>query len=174
MVGTKCPPYGDPGELITSHHTMKRILLPVLFFLHAVAAAAALQLGEPLPLINLTDQNDKPVAIAPDTKIVFFTSEMGGSRLMTEALHALPPATLKDKNAVYIADITGMPAIFTTIVAMPRLQKAAYPVALIRDSKQGASLPRKPGAVTVLRMDGGKVSTVEFVKDSQQIKRHLK
>jgi hypothetical protein len=151
-----------------------RALLPLLFLLHAIASAAALQPGAALPAISLKDQHDKPVAIAPDTKVVFFTSEMGGSRLMTEALHALPPATLKEKNAVYIADITGMPAIFTTIVAMPRLQKAAYPVALIKDSKQGASLPRRPGAVTVLKVDAGKVSAVEFAKNSQQIKHHLK
>lgn len=154
--------------------TMKRILLPVLLLLHAVAWAAALQPGAVFPSIDLKDQHDKPVAIAPETKLVFFASEMGGSRLMTKTLDALPPATLKDRNAVYIADITGMPAIFTTIVAMPRLQKAAYPVALIRDARQGASLPRKPGAVTVLKVDAGKISSVEFAKDSQQITRHLK
>lgn len=153
---------------------MKRVLLPVLFLLHAVATAATLQPGAALPSIDLKDQNDQPVAIAPETKVVFFTSEMGGSRLMAKALDTLPSSTLKDSNAVYIADISGMPSIFTTIVAMPRLQKAAYPVALIKDAKQSASLPRKPGAVTVLRVDAGKISAVEFARDSQQIRHHLK
>ncbi|HWP13874.1 MAG TPA: hypothetical protein VNN06_18770, partial [Ramlibacter sp.] len=73
-----------------------------------------------------------------------------------------------------IADISGMPAIFSTIVAVPRLQKMAYPVALIRDAREGASLPRKPGTVTVLKVDAGKVSAIEFAGDLQQIKGHLK
>jgi NADPH-dependent ferric siderophore reductase len=153
---------------------VKRALLPVLYLLHAVAGAAAVQPGAALPSIDLKDQHGKPLAIAPDTRILFFATEMGGSRLMTKALDTLPPTTLKDRNAVYVADITGMPAIFTTIVAMPRLRKSAYPVALISDAKQAASLPSKPGAVTVLRVDGGKISAVEFARDAHQIQRHLK
>jgi NADPH-dependent ferric siderophore reductase len=153
---------------------VKRILLPLLFSLHAVVSAAVLEAGAALPSINLKDQHEKPVAIAPDTKLVFFAAEMGGSRLMTKALGALPPTALKDKNAVYIADISGMPAIFSTIVALPRLQKVGYTVGLIRDAKDGASLPRKPGTVTVLKVDAGKVSAVDFARDAQQIKAHLK
>jgi NADPH-dependent ferric siderophore reductase len=153
---------------------VKRILLPLLFSLHAVVAAAVLEAGAALPSINLKDQHEKPVTIAPDTKLVFFAAEMGGSRLMTKALGTLPPTALKDKNAVYIADISGMPAIFSTIVALPRLQKVGYTVGLIRDSKDGASLPRKPGTVTVLKVDAGKVSAVDFARDAQQIKAHLK
>lgn len=151
------------------------VLLPLLFLLHAAANAAALQPGAALPsLTELKDQNDKPVAIAPETRIVFFASEMGGSRVMTRVLDSLPATTLKDKQAVYIADISEMPAIFTTIVALPRLQKTGYTVGLIRNAKDGASLPRKPGAVTVMRLEAGKVSSVDFVKDAQQIKRHLR
>lgn len=153
---------------------MKRVLLPLLFFLNAFGASATVQPGAALPpLAGLKDQNQKPVVIAPDTRIVFFASEMSGSRVMTKALQALPASALKEKQAVYIADISEMPAIFTTIVALPRLQKSRYPVGLIRDARDGASLPRKPGMVTVLHLDAGKVSSVDFVRDAQQIRRHL-
>lgn len=152
---------------------MKRLLLPLLFVAQ-LAAAAVLQPGEPLPAIALQDQNDKPLAIARDTKLVFFAFEMGGSRLMAKALGKLPPTALRDKGAVYLADISAMPAIFTTIIALPRLQKMPYPVGLITDEKHAASVPRKPGAVTVLTVDAGKVSAVEFARDPQQISRHLK
>ena len=153
---------------------VKQILFPIVFFLHTLAAAAVLQPGAILPVMNLKDQHEKPLAIERDTKLVFFASEMGGSRLMTKALDTLPPTALKDRNAVYVADISGMPAIFTTIVALPRLQKMPYPVALVRDAREAASLPRKPGTVTVLRVDAGKISAIDFVKDLQQIKGHLK
>lgn len=163
------------GELMVETMMKRTCLLPLLFVLHAVATAAALQPGAALPPIaGLKDQHGKPVAIAADTKLIFFSNEMGGTRVMTKALDALPSTALKDKQAVYIADISGMPAIFTTIVALPRLQKSGYAVGLIRNAKDGASLPGKPGAVTVLRVDAGTVSAVDFVHDAQQIKRQLK
>lgn len=153
---------------------MKRLLLPLLVVTHAAAAAAVLAPGAALPALQLKDQHEKPVTIAPDTRLVFFAAEMGGSRMMSRALDALPAATLKDKNAVYIADISGMPAIFSTIVALPRLQQAGYRVGLVKDERQAASLPRKPGSVTVLKVESGRVRSVEFARDTQQIKSHLK
>jgi hypothetical protein len=81
---------------------------------------------------------------------------------------------LKDKKAVYVADISGMPDIFSTIVALPRLQKMPYSVALVRDASETATLPRKPGTVTVLRVEAGRISAIDFASDLQQIKGHLK
>ena len=153
---------------------MKRILLPVLFVVHMAATAAVLQPGETLPPINLTDQHEKPLAIARDTRLVFFAAEMDGSRLMTKALAALPATALKDRNAVYIADISGMPGLVSIMFAGPKLQREAYTVALVKDAKEAAILPRKPGAVTVLRIDDGKVIAIEFARDLRQVSRHLK
>ena len=93
---------------------------------------------------------------------------------MTKALAALPPTVLKDRNAVYIADISDMPGLVSNIFAVPKMRREAYPVALIGEAKDGTMLPRKPGAVTLLRMDNGKISAIEFARDVQQISRQLK
>ena len=153
---------------------MKRILLPVLLVAHMLATAATLQPGDPVPAINLKDQHEKPVAIAPDTRLIFFTAEMDGSRLMTNALATLPATSLKDRKAVYIADISDMPGLVSSVFAVPKMQKEAYTVALTRDAKDTASLPRKLGAVTVLKVEGGKVSAVDFAQDVKELHRHLK
>ena len=139
-----------------------------------LATAAALQPGDSVPAITLKDQHEKPVAIAPDTRLIFFTAEMDGSRLMTNALATLPPGSLKDRNAIYIADISGMPGLVSSVFALPKMQKETYTVALIRDAKETASLPRKPGAVTVLSLDAGKISAVDFAQDVKQLHRLLK
>jgi hypothetical protein len=153
---------------------VKRILLPVLLVTHMLATAAVLQPGDALPAINLKDQHEKAVAIPADTKLIFFAAEMDGSRLMTNALATLPGTSLKDKNAVYIADISAMPGLISSVFAMPKMQKEAYRVALSKDGKETASLPRKPGAVTVLKLDAGKVSAVDFAQDVKQLHLHLK
>ena len=127
-----------------------------------------------MPAISLKDQHDKPLAIAPDTRVVFFAGEMESSRLMAKALEALPPATLQEKKAVYIADISSMPGLISTMMAVPKMQKAPYRIGLVRFEKEGERLPRKPGAVTVLKVDAGKVSSIEFASDAQQIGGYLK
>ena len=81
---------------------------------------------------------------------------------------------MQEKKAVYIADISSMPGLISTIIAVPKMQKAPYRIALIRFEKDGERLPRKPGTVTVLKVDAGKVSAVEFASDAQQIRNHLK
>jgi hypothetical protein len=139
-----------------------------------LATAAALQPGDSVPAINLTDQHEKPVAIAPDTRLIFFTAEMDGSRLMTNALATLPATSLKDRKAVYIADISGMPGLVSSVFAVPKMRQEAYSVALIRDAKDTASLPRKLGAVTVLKVEGGRVTAVDFAQDVKQLHSHLK
>ena len=149
-------------------------ILAALLMAGRLAAAATLLPGEALPAISLTDQHDKPLALAPDTRLVFFAAEMDGSRLMTQALEPLPPATLREKKAVYIADISSMPGLLSTMMAVPKMQKAPYRIAVIRFEKEGERLPRKPGAVTVLTIDAGKVSSVDFARDAQQIRNHLK
>ena len=152
---------------------MKWILAALLMAGH-LAVAAPLLPGESLPTISLKDQHDKPLPIAPDTRLVFFAAEMDASRLMAKALEALPAATLQDKKAIYIADISSMPGLISTMAALPKMQKAPYRIALVRFEKEGERMPRKPGAVTVLTVDVGKVSAVEFARDTQQIGAHLK
>lgn len=152
---------------------MKWILLALLLA-GRLAVAATLLPGEALPAISLNDQHDKPMVLTPDTRLVFFAAEMDGSRLMTKALEALPPATLREKKAVYIADISSMPGLLSTMMAVPRMQNAPYRIGLIRFEKEGERLPRKPGAVTVLTIDAGKISSVDFARDAQQIRNHLK
>ena len=152
---------------------MKRILLPLLLA-GSLAAAATLQPGEPLPPSRFKDQHEKSVTIAPDTRLIFFAAEMESSRLMAKALEALPPTALQQKNALYIADISSMPGLISTMAAVPKMQKMPYTVALVRFAKDGEHLPRKPGAVTVLTVDAGRVSAIDFARTAEQISSHLK
>src|SRR5512132_464138 len=160
-----------PGR--AKEHCLKRILMSPLLAVHLLAGAAVLEPGQALPSIDLADQHERPVSVARDTRLIFFAAEMEGSRLMTKALATLPSTALKDRKAVYIADISGMPGLVSIMFAVPKMQREAYTVALIRNAGQAANLPRKPGAVTVLRVDAGKVSAVEFARDLQQINQHL-
>lgn len=142
----------------------------------SLAWAAALQPGQELPLVTLKDQHEQSLPLTAQTRIIFFAAEMSASRLMAKALEGLPPSALRDRNAVYIADISSMPQPISTIVAMPRMQQLPYTVAVIRYAADGAQLqlPRKAGAVTVVTTTQGRISGVSFAEQPGQISALLR
>lgn len=139
-----------------------------------MAAAAPWQAGDALPTVNLKDQHDKPLAIGKDTRLIFFAAEMAGSKMMTSILEALPPTTLQDRKAVYVADISTMPGPISIMVAVPKMKSRPYAVGVVRFERDAIDFPRKRGAVTVMKLDNGKISAVEFAQEPQQIAAHLK
>ncbi len=135
--------------------------------------APPLQPGDDLPPMALRDQHDRSLALHRDTRLIFFAAEMSASRVMAKALEGLPSSALQDRRALYIADISSMPQPISTIVAMPRMQKLPYAVAVIRYAGDGAHLPRKAGAVTVLTATQGRISDVSFVDRPEQVSAYL-
>ena len=60
------------------------------------------------------------------------------------------------------------------MVAIPRMQKLAYAVALIRNSKESESLPKKTGTVTLIQMEAGKVKGITYLSGEAEIAQSLK
>ena len=160
--------------MLTGRAIVKKLSIVSLCFVAVLATAGPLQTGESLPAMKLKDQHEQPVIVTRDTRIIFFAGEMAASRMMTQALEGLPASALKDRNAIYIADISTMPAPISTFVAVPRMQKLPYSVALLRYALEGPQLPTKVGAVTALRIDAGRISAVEYAQSAQDISRYLK
>lgn len=150
------------------------LLASSVFLLGAAGAVTPVQTGASLSDMVLKDQHDQRLTVGRDTRIIFVATEMAASKMMTKALEALPPTTLKDRQAVYIADISSMPEPISTIVAMPKMRRLPYAVAVVRHAGEVAHLPRKPGAVTVVRTEGGTVRAVEFASSAEALGAYLK
>jgi hypothetical protein len=150
------------------------LLASSIFLLGAAGNVAPVQTGAALSDLVLKDQHDQRLTVGRDTRIIFVAGEMATSRMMTKALEALPPTALKERQAVYIADISSMPEPITTIVAMPKMRKLPYAVAVVRNAGDVAHLPRKPGAVTVVRTEGGTVRAVDFASSAEALGAYLK
>lgn len=150
------------------------LLVSSVFLLGAGGGAAPVKTGAPLPDMVLKDQHDQRLTVGRETRIIFVATEMAASAMMTKALEALPPTALKDRQAVYIADISSMPQPISTIVALPRMRKLAYRVAVVRHASDLAHLPRKPDSVTVVKTQDGTVRAVDFAQSPEAIGAYLK
>ena len=135
-------------------------------------AAGGARIGDSLTL-EMKDQHDKSVAINEQTNLVLFAAGKSTSALMSKTLEALPPTTLADKKAIYVADISGMPGFITKMVAIPKMQKRPYTIAILKDEAQSKRFPQKDDAITIIKLKAGKVTEINFVTKEEEIIKAL-
>lgn len=130
--------------------------------------AGTVRLGDSL-VLELKDQHDRDVGINEQTNLILFAADKSTSALMSKILEDLPPTTLKDKKAVYVADISGMPGFITKMVAIPKMQKRPYTIAIVKDEAQSKIFPQKNDAITIIKLKSGKVTEINFVTKQEEI-----
>ena len=138
----------------------------------ANSSVGAARLGDSL-VLELKDQHDQTVAISEQTNLILFAAGKSTSALMSKTLEDLPPTTLKDKKALYVADISGMPSFITKIVAIPKMQKRPYTIAILRDEAQSKRFPQKDDAITIIKLKSGKITDITFVTTQEEITKAL-
>lgn len=136
----------------------------------ARADAAPLAEGETMPAIALADQHDVAGTVGPETRLLLFTRDMGGSAVTKEVLAENGASLLGDAGAVYVADISGMPSVVTTLFALPGLRKRPYRMLLDRDGTVTKILPSEADAVTVITLDHGVVRRIEYVTSAERLR----
>lgn len=152
------------------------VLSTVLLSLHGALAAAPLSVGSVLPTLTLKDQHDKRVVIPSDTQWVLFASEKSVSDMVSAVLSTQPADVVAGMRLIYLADISGMPAIVTSMFALPKLRSLPFSIALVRDANevtQIADLPRQPGAATLLRLEDGRITRLDAVRNSTELRLAL-
>jgi hypothetical protein len=134
--------------------------------------AGTARLGDSL-VLELKDQHDQTVVINEQTNLILFAAGKSTSALMSKTLEDLPPTTLKDKKALYVADISGMPSFITKMVAIPKMQKRPYTIAILRDEAQSKRFPQKDNAITIIKLKSGNVTEITFVTKQEEITNAL-
>jgi hypothetical protein len=140
------------------------------------ADAAPLTEGSAMPTLSLNDQHDKPAAVSPQTRWVVFTAEKPVSDMVSAVLAGEPAGVADRLRLVYVADISGMPALVTRMFALPKLRELPFPIALVREAPQVtqvADIPRVKGAATVLRLDKGRVAQVATIRLADELRTLL-
>jgi len=140
------------------------------------ADAAPLTEGSAMPTLSLNDPHDKPAAVSPQTRWVVFTAEKPVSDMVSAVLAAEPAGVADRLRLVVVADISGMPALVTRLIALPKLRELPFPIALVRDAAQVtqvADIPRVKGAATVLRLDNGRVAQLATIRLADELRSLL-
>ncbi|MGD9189429.1 MAG: hypothetical protein PVI89_14500 [Desulfobacteraceae bacterium] len=136
-------------------------LAVVLLFFSLAVSAAPLTTGESLPGLNLPDQHGDSHTLS-DGNMVLFAPDKGAGELAHEVLNHTDKVEMAAKGIVFISDISGMPTLVARMFALPAMRKYPYLVLLGYEKEDTARFPRQEGRVTVLHIQAGKVSRVEY------------
>jgi len=154
------------------------ILSIIIAFVATTTAVATAEtepfgVGDRLPVITLDDQHDEQRAIGPSTRIILFSRDMDGGKLLREALEGTPEGYLESIDAVYVSDISGMPSLVATLFAVPSMKRRPYPMLLDRDGEATARLPDVEGKATLIFISDLTVERVDHADDADGVRRLL-
>ena len=150
---------------------IRLLLIPILF--PAFVSAASLETGAPMPVLTLQDQHDTTRTVDANTRLLIFSAEREVSALVETALADQTTESLSAAGIQYVSDISAMPGMVTSMIALPKMRKRPYPMLLGREAEETAILPREPGKATLIASEGGRITSVQFIGDAASLRAAL-
>lgn len=98
-------------------------------------SAQALETGERLAPWTLNDQFERPYTLDNQLRILLVARSMDGAKLLGAALDGRPKGYLEARQALFVADISGMPSLIGKLFAIPTMRDYSYRVLLDREAQ---------------------------------------
>ncbi|MGV6817990.1 MAG: hypothetical protein ACWA44_12075 [Thiotrichales bacterium] len=151
---------------------MLKLIITLLISL-PVLAAGEITTGSSLPTLTLKDQFDEPHTIGADTRRIIFASDKHSSRLVNDFLSTQSDNYLELHQTHYLADISGMPKIISSMFALPKMREYRYQILLADQPETLEAIPRRSGEVTLISLADNKVTKITYAESSADLKRFL-
>ena len=133
-------------------------------FLHVDSATARLNDFE------YKTPNDTMVKIPKDVKIIIASFEKETGAFVNAYLNERDAAYLKAHGAVFIADISKMPSVITTMFAIPKLKKYKHPIHINYSEGFDTVVPAQEEMVTLLFVENGKIKEIGYVATKEELR----
>ncbi|MEM0909352.1 MAG: hypothetical protein AAGJ37_00140 [Pseudomonadota bacterium] len=139
----------------------------------SLSSLANVKIGDEIILPALKDQFEQTQQLQTDTKWLLFAHDMDGTNIARDALDGQTAESMNNAGIQFFADISGMPGLISKFIAMPRLQKLPYSIALARDKEQLVSIPREDDKTTVVKLNEGRIEAITIADSATEIKGML-
>ncbi len=131
------------------------------------------QVNETLPAFKLQDQFDQTGQLDQTVRLVIFARGMESKDLIDELLSGEDGDFLSQHQALYIADISGMPSLITKLFALPKMRGFNYPMLLDYTGKATARIPSREKKVTLVHIEKNKVINIQFLDDVKLLRAEI-
>ncbi|MDD3007311.1 MAG: hypothetical protein PHQ70_00445 [Arcobacter sp.] len=150
---------------------IKKFLFTVLLGLSAIASS--LTIDSEVPAIKIKDQFEKEHTIDANVKTILFASDKGTSDILKDYLLSKDADILTKNNAIYVADISGMPSLISKFVALPKMKKYPFSVLLLDDTNKD-NFSKEEGKIIVYTLDNSKVTNIAKISTKEELEAIIK
>lgn len=159
--------YPHPHLMKTTSRFRNATLTGLCLLLMGSAQAAPYAKGSKVESFKANDQHQKEYQFKPaDIRHLLVSHDMETGKKANAVLTQRGAGFLGSKNAVYVANIHGMPGIGRTF-ALPKMRKYAHRIILADDAGLIARFPEEKNKVTVLTLKAGKVTSIQYWDPAQ-------
>ncbi len=150
---------------------IKKILFTVLLALSAIANS--LNVGNDVSSLKIKDQFEKEHIIDSNIKTILFASDKDTSDILKDYLLSKDADILTRNNAVYVADISGMPSLISKFIAMPKMKKYPFSILLLDDTNK-ENFVKEEGKIIVYTLENSKVTNISKISKKEELETIIK
>jgi hypothetical protein len=152
---------------------MPQALLWIALLVAAPALADPYAVGSQVAPLALADQYGAPHPLDESVRVVVFSREMKAGGVVKAALEKDGAAVLEANRALYLSDVSGMPALVRSLFALPGLRRRGYRIAIDTAGEATRDFPSLEGRPTVLVLDALRVVRIEHPATPEELRRAL-
>jgi hypothetical protein len=131
--------------------------------------------GVTLKPFKLKDQFDKLHSLKKDTKKIIFVFKKDTGHLVRNYLNKQKDDYLENRDILFIADISKMPAMIREYVAMPDLKQRDYPVMIVYNQELSNKFKKgkEHEKVMIVELDNYNVKDIKYITSEDELKSHI-
>lgn len=150
---------------------MKKLLLILSLAVYSIAAQ--LNTGEKIPTFSINDQFEKAQIIPSNTKTIIVAGSKDASDVIKDYLLSLEGDSLAKNDAVYIADISGMPSLITKFFALPKMKKYPFKILLL-DETNNTKFLMQENKITIYEVENQLIKDVKYISTKEELATYVK
>lgn len=151
---------------------LKKILFSLILSITAIFADT-LSLGKDIPTIKIKDQFEKIHTIDLQVKTILFASDKGTSEILRDFLLEKDKDFLNKNNAVYVADISGMPSLIAKFFALPKMKKYPFSVLLLDDTNKD-NFKKEEGKIIIYTLEKNNVKNIQKISTKEELENFFR
>jgi len=145
----------------------------VLVLFATVASAEPYAVGGTLRPFSLADQHGARASVGEEVRLLLLSRDMGAGDIVKGALGDADQRFLDERRAVYLADVSGMPAMIRRMFALPKMRKRPYRVLIDEDGTVARDFPRVEGKPTLVLLDRLRITRIDHPASASELGRAL-
>lgn len=149
----------------------RKLILSILF--STLVYSSSLKLNDKISNFSLTDQFDRIHTITSEVSTIVITFEKETLNSVNDFLSKKERDFLEKNNAIFIANISCLPNIFTRMFTLPKLRDYKYSILLIYDEKS-AKFFEVENKITVYSIENGIVKNIRYLNSIFELEEILK